>query len=284
MAASWLKAGKARVKSELKRWRHRYARTFRSFTPADLQQCLGRLGVQHGDTLLVHSAYDAFAGFTGKPSDVVAVLQAAVGEDGILLMPTMSFTGTAIDYVRTGAAFDVARTPSRMGLLSELFRRMPGVQRSVHPTHAVAAWGRGAAEIVAGHHAAATPCGAGSPFARLHERHGKILLLGADVDSLTFYHTVEEMLEARFPSSPFTREVFDLTAKGVGGELLATRTRLFDPAVSRRRNLGRLASALRRGRTLREVKLGQLEIALMSTDDVVAAVTALADQGIYCYD
>lgn len=284
MATSRLKAAKGLVKRHLKAWRLRYARTFRAFTPDDLRHAVRDLGVVPGDAVLVHSAYDAFAGFTGKPTDVIAALQVAVGSEGLLLMPTMAFTGTALDYVRNGPAFDVARTPSRMGMITELFRRTPGVVRSVHPTHPVAAWGRDAAAVVADHHRATTPCGAHSPFAQLHERHGKILLLGVGIESLTFFHTVEEMLESRFPVSPFTREYFDLTSKGVGGAQVETRTRLFEPAVSRRRNLGKLAAALAQRGLVAESKLGQLGIALTTTDAVVTTVTQLTDAGIYCYD
>lgn len=278
------KAAKAAVKKRLKAWRHFYARRFRSFTPQDLLQHLRRLGVAAGDTVLVHSSYDTFIGFTGKPSDVVRILQEAVGTEGMLLMPTMAFTGTAVDHARSAPLFDVARTPSRMGLLTEIFRRMPDVIRSVHPTHSVAVWGRGARTIVADHHLAATPCGVGSPFARLLEQHGKILLLGAEMDSLTFFHTVEEMLESQFPISPFTGEVFVLSSRDRDGVLVSTRTRLFEPAVSRRRNLGTLARALRQRGALREMRIGQVRAALVSADDVLATVASLAGAGIYCYD
>lgn len=40
---------------------------------------LGRLGVVRGDTALVHRSFDAFEGFQGKPTDVIAVLQGVVG-------------------------------------------------------------------------------------------------------------------------------------------------------------------------------------------------------------
>lgn len=243
-----------------------------------------RLGVTSGDTLLVHSSYDAFVGFTGKPSTVITVLQEAVGTEGTLLMPSMAFTGTAVDYVRKAPPFDVARTPSRMGLITELFRRMPHVIRSVHPTHSVAIWGRDANALAEGHHRCGTPCGAGSPFARLLERHGKILMLGADIDSLTFFHSVEEMFESRMPVSPFTSEVFNLQSKDREGAWIPTQTRLFEPAVSRRRNLGTLARALKRRGALVEVRTGLMRSALVSADDVVAAVAALADAGVYCYD
>ena len=129
------KGPKERLKGWRKRLRLVYVRRWRAFGPDDLLAALRRLGITPGDVLMVHSSFDRFAGFSGKPTDVLRVLQDAVGPTGTLLMPTLPFTGTAVEYVSRGEIFDVRRTPSRVGLLTELFRRSPGVVRSVHPTH-----------------------------------------------------------------------------------------------------------------------------------------------------
>ena len=259
-------------------------KSFRSFSAADLAQGLGALGIGAGDTVLIHSAYDAFTGFTGKPTDVIAVLQDVVGSSGVLMMPTLPFTGTAVEYVSTNPVFDVRRTPSRMGLLSELFRRSPDVLRSVHPTHPVAAWGQKAASLVEGHHLAGTPCGSGSPFARLLERRGKILLIGTNIDVLTFYHTLEELLEENFPASPFTRELYVLESRDYFSNIVVTRTRLFEPAISRRRNLHKLVPDLRQHGAWREKRVGHLNIIALNAEDVLLTARSMADRGTYCYD
>ena len=123
-----------------------------------------------------------------------------------------------------------------MGLLTELFRRSPGVVRSIHPTHPVAIWGYDANVIATGHHLAQTPCGVGTPFEALLKRHGKIALLGTDISALTFYHMLEEAIERDLPLGPFTDEVFHLRSRTRDGLILDTNGRLFEPAVSRRRN------------------------------------------------
>jgi aminoglycoside 3-N-acetyltransferase len=284
MFARGTKTIKADIKKLLKVFAQLYARTFRSFSPNDLFQCLRHLGIAYGDTVIAHSSFDAFAGFAGKPSDVIAMLQGAIGPEGTLLMPTLPFSGTAVEYVRNGPVFDVRRTPSRMGLITELFRRSPGVLRSVHPTHPVAVWGANSASTIAGHHEAKTPCGKGTPYLGLLERHGKILLLGVDIGSMTFYHGVEEILEARLPASPFTQRVFHLTSKRADGVLLQTETRLFEPAISRRRNLYKLVPELKRRGAWRMQRVGGLSVILLDAEDVMAAVSSMADRGIFCYD
>ena len=281
---NWKAALKARVKQQLRRARSVYAKVFHAFSPADLERVLRDLGVAAGDTLMVHSGYDEFAGFAGKPTDVLGVLQRIVTADGILMVPTLPFTGTAVAYAQGNPVFDPARTASRTGLLTELFRRMPNVVRSIHPTHAVAVWGQDAAAVVADHHLAGTPCGAGTPYARLLERGGKILLLGADISSLTLYHTVEELLEERFPVSPFTKHSYRLKSRARDGALIETESRLYEPSVSKRRNLYKLVPYLKRLGTWRERRLGRMRVVLLDAQDVLDSVRAMADKGIYCYD
>lgn len=284
MFAGTTRTLKRGIKKRLKVLRQHYTRIFHSFTPDELSRALRQLGLDRGDVVLVHSSFDAFTGFTGKPTDVIEALQSAIGSEGALLMPTLPFTGTAVEYVRHAPVFDVVRTPSRMGLISELFRRTRGVVRSIHPTHPVAVWGRESEAIVRGHHQAGTPCGKGSPFSGLLDRNGKILLLGADIDSLTFYHAIEEAIEARLPFSPFTQQRFVLTSKLGDGSMVSTETRLFEPAVSRRRNLNKLVPELKRLGAWRQRRIGLLTITILNAKDVLTAVVEMLDRGIYCYD
>lgn len=233
---------------------------------------------------MVHSSFDAFEGFQGKPSDVITVLKACVGLQGLVMMPTMTFSGTAVAYAQTKPLFDVARTPSRMGLLTELFRRMPGVVRSLHPTHSVAIWGDAALSVAQGHYSSATPCGAGTPFEVLRQRQGKIVLLGVDIGSMTFFHFLEEMMASEWPVNPFTETVFHLSSKDRDGHMVNTCCRLFEPAVSRRRNLHKLVPHLKNAGAWQEIKVGSLKIISLTAAEVEAVVRKMSQKGIYCYD
>jgi aminoglycoside 3-N-acetyltransferase len=275
---------KRRVKSALHGAYGRYLRLFRAFGPEDLLTHLRRLGLKPGNRILVHSSFGQFGGFRGTPSDVIATLCRAVGPHGAVMMPTMPFSGLAIDYARSGAVLDVRRTPSKMGVLSEVFRRTPGVVRSVHPTHPVAIWGADAETLAQGHADSHTPCGAGSPFHKLLETRGRILFLGTDIFSLTFLHTLEEIYEPRLPRSPFTTEVFHLSTRDASGALRTTDTRLFDPGVARRRRPDRLVPELRRAGAWHSKKLKTLPITLFDTEAARAAYEVLCDRQTYCYD
>ena len=271
------------IKQNLNQSRRWWHAKFHPFSPSGLTEALVSLGIGVGDVVLAHVAYNEFIGFTGKPSDVLHSLRSAVSHSGTLLMPSIPFTGSAVDYVRSGQMFDVRRTPSRMGLVTEMFRRSPGTIRSLHPTHPVLANGPRADELVRDHPLARTPCGKHSPFAKLAKVDGKIALLGTGIGVLTFYHYLEELLENLLPELPFTEETFDVAFLGYDGETMHVTTRLFDRRLSGRRRLGNLERALKKRGAWRERSVGHVSVAVLEARVVSDTVRAMAERGSYCY-
>jgi len=274
-------------KGRLKHWyttaRGGFVNRFLGFGPDDLVETLRRLGVRESDVLLAHVAYNRFEGFRGTPVQVVESLQRLVGSQGTLLMPTLPFGGSAVDYARSGEITDMADTPSAMGLVTEIFRRSPDVIRSVHPTHCTAAWGARAAELVRDHHLATTPCGVNSPYRKLLDCDGQIAMIGARFRALTFYHAVEEILEPRMPVSPFTQEVFDLQTRDPQGVLWPTQTRLFNRELGKRRDLDRLIPVLKASGHWHEARIGLLPVIVLRARQIFEACQELADRGVFCY-
>jgi aminoglycoside 3-N-acetyltransferase len=191
----------------------------------------------------------------------------------------MPFNGTAMDYVTSGKVTDIARTPSRMGMLTEVFRRQKGTLRSVHPTHPVLARGAKASTMLADHSRATTPCGAHSPFAKLLEEHGQILLLGTDIEAMTFFHYLEERFEDALKPSPFTSEVFEIPVKN-DVETVTVKTRLFDAAMSRRRSTLPLLPELKRHRGCTSGRVGILQLLLIDAGAAEAAFARSLDKGL----
>lgn len=278
------KTVKATIKGRAKSFRKRYNQLVHGYGRRELEVGLRQLGLRDRDIVMVHSSLDQFEGFDGRVTDIIASLQAVVGSEGTILMPTIPFVGTALEYVQRAKVFDVAKTPSQMGMITEIFRRIPGVVRSVHPTHSVAAWGACAGEMVRDHHAAKTPCGMNSPFARLKPVSGKILLWGVGIEAMTFFHALEEELEPIMPFSPFTKELFHLTSIGHAGEVRHTTTRLFEAEISRRRNLSRLMSALQQRGCWHELYVKRLRCILLDACEVSQVCWAMAREGRFCYD
>jgi len=267
------------MKRRLKRLVRVYHRMFFRFTPADLRRALLQLGIVPGDVLIVHSAFDKFLGFEGGPVDVVRALQEVVGPDGALMMPTIPFQGTAVEYALGDPVFDVRQTVSRMGLISEVFRRCPGVVRSIHPTHSVAVWGKRADEIIAGHERSDTPCGRLTPYARLLDYDGKILLMGASASTMTFCYFAAEELEPRLPVPVLTRETYAMRWKDAHGTVRVSNVRLFARGIDH--DLSPLIAELKRRKQWRQGRVGRVRLALVRARAVYDAAAALADRGMF---
>jgi len=168
---------------------------------ADLTEGLQRLGLRAGHHVLVHSSLSSLGRVEGGAVTVVSALLDAVGEAGTVLAPTL--TGNEHIGPGTTIEFDVLRAPSWTGRIPETLRTWPGAVRSAHPTHSVAAVGAAAGRLLQGHEDCVTPCGPGSPYARLAaDPDGVILLLGCDHESNTTLHHVEELVGASYHLQP----------------------------------------------------------------------------------
>lgn len=183
-----------------RRLRHHWLRLDRALdrrvlSMSDFERLLRALGVTSGATVLVHSSMDRLSRRVPglKPIVLIRLLQELLGEEGTLLMPTFPFRGRQRDHADRCDTFDVRRTPSQAGLVTEVFRRMPGVVRSLHPTHPIAGWGRHAADLLATHHLG-TAFGPNSPMYKLGERGGVVVGLGTRPrDTYTILHVPEEL-------------------------------------------------------------------------------------------
>ena len=161
------------------------------------------------EILMVHSAFDRLLPmYTGSPRDLVNELIAFCGKTRTLVMPAFVLGGRLYDkkeYFRTHA-FDVNKTPSEMGLLTEVFRRLPGVIRSLHPTHSVCAIGPLSEDLTATHHLASTRTGERTAFRVMTQKPTAIVGLGTEYyRCLAHTHTAEDTLADEFPVK-FQRE------------------------------------------------------------------------------
>ncbi|MFW5911613.1 MAG: aminoglycoside N(3)-acetyltransferase [Halolamina sp.] len=163
------------------------------------------LGVEAGDTLLVHSALSELGWVAGGAQAVVDALQRVVTEEGTLVVPTHStqysdpsvWTDPPVpdDWVpqirESMPPFRPEVTPTRsMGAVAECFRDYPEAIRSRHPLYSFTAWGADAEAIVADH-CYEDGMGENSPLARVYERDGSVLLLGTDHETNTSLHLAE---------------------------------------------------------------------------------------------
>lgn len=191
--------------------------TTRVVTQEALQADLHSLGLRPGMLLLLHSALSQIGWIAGGPIAVIQALEAVLGHQGTLVMPTHS--GDLSDpadwqnppvpaswwhLIREHTpAYAPQHTPTwQMGTIVDCFRSMPGVLRSSHPQLSFAARGPLAARITVGH-PLSPALGDDSPLGKIYRYDGYVLLLGVGHDNNTSLHLAE--CRATYPGKQHRR-------------------------------------------------------------------------------
>jgi aminoglycoside 3-N-acetyltransferase len=157
-------------------------------TKIDIIAGLYALGLEAGAGVMVHSSLKSFGHVDGGAQAVIEALMEVLTPQGTLLLP--SFNHDEPFHDDGPGVYDPRRTPTSNGAIPDRFWRMPGVLRSLDPTHPIAAWGRHSQRYTHAHHRTLT-MGPQSPLGLLAADGGWGLLLGVDYGANTFHHVVE---------------------------------------------------------------------------------------------
>ena len=189
-------------------------------------QKLREVGLNLGDTVMVHSSLKSMGYVCGGAQTVIEALIEAVGQNGTIMMPSQSWknldpeTGghweiESKDWqlIRDNwPAYDKNLTPTNtMGAVAEMFRQIPGSIRSDHPARSVCAWGR-YAEYLVKNHDLSNIFGDGSPIGKLYELDAKVLMLGTGYDKNTSLHLAD--MRAEYPGKHTCTEHSAVLEKG----------------------------------------------------------------------
>ena len=156
---------------------------------ADIAKALRNCGIKKGDVIFVHSDISAFGKLsifdaTFLLKTLVDSLKESVGSNGTIIMPTFTYSFTE------NKPYDRANSKSKVGTLTEYFRKQPDVGRTIHADHSVAIWGKHKSELL---NIGKDTFDKDSIFGKLHKLNGKIVFFGAPFQSCTFVHYIEQM-------------------------------------------------------------------------------------------
>lgn len=164
---------------------------------------LAALGVKPGDVMMVHCRMSALGNVVGGAETVVRGLLDAVAPNGTIMayigwqdeppenLDRLSEEARRI-YLEEHPAYDprVALSRRDHGRVPEAMRTWPGARHSGHPEAGVTAIGP-FADALASEQPYNDAYGAGTPYSRLVEASGKVLMLGAPLDTVTLVHHAE---------------------------------------------------------------------------------------------
>ncbi len=242
-----------------------FATDTETITDRHFEVAVGALGIERGDVLLVHSDLSVTGHLlldcTRAVEVLTGVLSSAVGDEGVLMMPTFNY-----DFCH-GVPFDPATSPARTGGWGRRFLCMDGVVRACHPVHSMAVRDitkRGFGDPWSDAY------GENSAFAKLHNAHGKIIFWGIGIETCTFIHYVEQCYGVPYR---FAKEF------RVGEQYCSMYCR--DLSLGLDAGLDGLGARLTRSGQLLTVRIGGGTISAVSADAVYDEATEMLNGDIY---
>lgn len=166
-------------------------------TRQSLADDLRRLGIRPGDLLMIHGAMRQVGRIVGGVNSLIYALLDVISPSGTI--------AAYVDYEpfveddddpASVPVFDkrIAHAALDHGILHEALRTWPDAIRSDHPDAGVLAIGPLAAHITA-EHPFQYGYGPGSPLEKIAQANGRVLMVGAPLDTITLLHYAEHIAE-----------------------------------------------------------------------------------------
>jgi aminoglycoside 3-N-acetyltransferase len=188
----------------------------------------GAFGLETGDVVYVHSGIDGL-NLDFPFYRILFLIQKVIGPEGTVVFPTYpNHLISSYEYLQQERVFDVRRTPSYTGILTEFARRQRPAVRSLHPTKSVCAIGPAARELTATHQLSPYPYDTNSPYYKLIGHRGKIVGLGVTTNYISFGYCVDDALKEKFPVKVYHERIFDAPCINYDGETVVVRTYAHD--------------------------------------------------------
>jgi aminoglycoside 3-N-acetyltransferase len=244
----------------------------------DVTAAAQAVGIVPGDTVMFHSSLSSMGNVVGGPDAVIDGFLDAVGPEGTVAAPTLWYHHT--DPPMRIEDWDIDRSPSYPGLITETFRQRPDSIRSDNPTHSVSAIGARAEELTRDHgKLGLRPCIFGdtafareSPWQRLYEWNAAYCFIGVDFTVNTMGHLIETL---------FVERALERCPPGRRAELEAQVRRFGKPGVWPRHSFQGMGERLAQMGLVRFGQLGSATLrcirARAMADNALAILTAEPD-------
>lgn len=270
------------LKKFIKRSRFRYREKVKGeqITKKDLIKALPETGLKKGDKVIIHSSMSSVGVLEEGPKTIVEALMEYIGPEGLIVMPSFPHTDMH-KYLTGNIIFDVRKSPSKNGAITEYFRKHEDTYRSLHPTHPIVAWGKGAEEIVKGHEHAIQPFDAKSPYKKLLDMNIKVMMLGVDLEHMTMMRLLDDLYEEYEVDYYMPGKFFEVDVIDHDGSTKRVKTRCHDPEYGAERYNMKIYPYLKD--KIIHGKLYNADTMLMESRDIFKVQVESAEKGIYFF-
>lgn len=175
-------------------------------TNKTMLETLTSIGADQCDTLYIHTSLSfGTPNLLLKKKELLSEILNVIKNLGVktICMPTFTFSFC------NGLDYDPVKSPSRMGVLNEFFRKQDGVIRSNDPLMSVALMGEDKDLVTGIGHVS---CGENSTFDKIRHRDNvKFLFLGPKIgDCLTYMHYLEWLYSVDYRYNRIFRGVVNI--------------------------------------------------------------------------
>ena len=163
------------------------------FSKNDILRQLSEMHAPRNSVVLIHSSLKAIGETEGRGEGLLdTLIEYFTADGGLLCIPTHTWAN--IDDA-SKITLDLAAPETCIGTLPLLAAKHPKAVRSLHPTHSMAVFGKGAADFAKGEELQTTPAHPSGCYGKIFDEDGYILLIGVGHNRNTYLHCVEEMLQ-----------------------------------------------------------------------------------------
>lgn len=157
------------------------------------------------------------------------------GKSTTVCMPSFPFSGADyMGWLGKGQPFDILKTPCRVNLAGEVFRRKTRVSRSLHPWCSVACRGPAAHWLTSEHSHDTKTFGSRSPFHKIASAGGYVIGLGVDCNTNSFAHLPDDSMLSFYDFNVYAENNVHHPCIDADGNRIIVETDILAPGISKR--------------------------------------------------
>ena len=251
----------------------------KKFNTNDLICVMKSMGMKKGSIIFIHSSMIEFYNYNGNATELIDRIIEEIGTNGTLLMPAFP---KLIENFDNDVDFDVINSQSGAGYLSEVFRKMKGVKRSINLQHSVCAYGKLADHFVSEHKFSMTAWDIYSPYYKMCQTNTLVFALGLPYFLGTIIHCTESLLESKYLYfSQFFKKEKHFKYRDLEGNIGICQYRTHD--FARRRNKKRIILKYFDKNQFKKTKISNLSVEAVNAKYTLELFLQLAENGITMY-
>lgn len=257
----------------------------KKYSATDLVTKMKELGLAKGSVVFIHSSMTEFYNYEGTAKELIQKIIDEIGEEGTLLMP--AYPPRKNELIKKAQStnevvFDVLKTPSGAGYLTEVFRKWPGVKRSINLQHSVCAYGKLAEYFTNEHHLSITAWDEKSPYYKMSQTETLVFAFGLPYFLGTMIHCTESLLKDKYQYfSIFFTKNSSYSYKDKNGEIGIHN--FLTHKVERKRDKKRIIKKYFDKNEFHTAKISNLRIEIVKAKYTLDLFLDLAEKGITMY-